>query len=172
MVEFISLIKKFSQKAEKTGWSYIEVPSQLANQLKPDTKVSFRVKGTLDNHQITGISLVPMGEGNYIMPLNAQIRKAIRKEKGAILVVKLEVDTSEYHLNEEFLECLQDDPSALKYFRSLPISHQRYFSKWIDSAKTIDTKIKRITMSVKALAMNLGYGEMIRMNKKKSEPFD
>ena len=30
---------------EKTGWSYIEIPAAIAQQLKPNYKKSFRVKG-------------------------------------------------------------------------------------------------------------------------------
>jgi uncharacterized protein YdeI (YjbR/CyaY-like superfamily) len=45
-------------------------------------------------------------------------------------------------------------------------SHQKYFSKWIESAKTAQTKTKRILMAVTALGQGKGYPEMIRMNKK------
>ncbi|HQV55523.1 MAG TPA: YdeI/OmpD-associated family protein, partial [Chitinophagaceae bacterium] len=45
-------------------------------------------------------------------------------------------------------------------------SHQKYFSKWIDAAKTEPTKVKRITMAVNALAKKVGYPEMIRAAKK------
>nr|MBP8244154.1 YdeI/OmpD-associated family protein [Chitinophagaceae bacterium] len=51
---------------------------------------------------------------------------------------------------------------AKAFFESLTGSHQRYFSKWIDSAKTEPTRVKRITMAVNALAKKWGYGEMIR----------
>ncbi|MBP6687980.1 MAG: YdeI/OmpD-associated family protein, partial [Lacibacter sp.] len=59
-------------------------------------------------------------------------------------------------------ECLNDEPTALQYFNSLAGGHQRYFSKWIDSAKTEPTKAKRIAMAVNALARKMGYTEMLR----------
>jgi hypothetical protein len=47
----------------------------------------------------------------------------------------------------------------------LPKSHQKYFSNWIESARTESTKAKRIAQAVNALSIGLGYGEMMRMNK-------
>jgi uncharacterized protein YdeI (YjbR/CyaY-like superfamily) len=85
-----------------------------------------------------------------------------------MLKVQLQEDKSEFVFNGDFIECLNDDPVARKYFESLTGSHQRYFSKWIDSAKTEPTKIKRITMAVIALAKKWGYGEMIRASQGKS----
>lgn len=58
----------------------------------PGNKKSFRVKAWLDNYVFNGISLIPMGEGNFIFALNATIRKRIGKSKGAVVAVKLAVD--------------------------------------------------------------------------------
>ncbi len=94
------------------------------------------------------------------------IRKKIRKGNGDTLKICLEVDNKEKPLSEELLVCLADEPPALEFFRSLPKGHQRYFSNWIESSKTATTKTKRIAQAVNALALHLGFGEMIRMNKK------
>lgn len=165
MVTFTTSIKRFDQQGEKTGWSYIEIPADIAEQIKPGTKKSYRVKGKLDNFKITGIALLPMGGGTFIIPLNADIRKGIGKRYGAMVKVQLQEDKEGFRFNKDFIECLEDDPAAAEFFHSLPGSHQRYFSKWIDSAKTEPTKVKRIAMAVSALAKKWGYGEMIRANK-------
>jgi hypothetical protein len=167
MIRFKALIEQFREKGEKTGWSYIEVPLDIAEQLKPDNKKAFRVKGKLDNYAFENISLLPMGEGNFIMALNAVIRKAIKKQKGANGQVQMEIDTKEKPLSAVFLECLEEEPKGLKFFYTLPKSHQKYFSNWIESAKTDATKAKRIAQAVNALSAGLGFGEMVRMNKKK-----
>ncbi|MEO6220382.1 MAG: YdeI/OmpD-associated family protein, partial [Ginsengibacter sp.] len=65
-------------------------------------------------------------------------------------------------------DCLKDEPPALFFFKSLTGSHQRYFSKWIDDAKTEPTRVKRITMAINALSKNWGYPEMIRSSQGKS----
>jgi hypothetical protein len=71
MISFTTTILKFGQQGEKTGWTYILIPAELAGQLKPGHKKSFRVKGRLDQYPIKGVALLPMGEGDFIMALNA-----------------------------------------------------------------------------------------------------
>jgi uncharacterized protein YdeI (YjbR/CyaY-like superfamily) len=94
--------------------------------------------------------------------LNAELRKKLGKKHGAMLDVVIQADNSEFVFNKDFMDCLDDDPEAKSHFQSLTGSHQHYFSKWIDSAKTEPTKVKRITMAVNALAKKWGYGEMLR----------
>ncbi|HEX2628936.1 MAG TPA: YdeI/OmpD-associated family protein [Chitinophagaceae bacterium] len=169
MVTFTTSIKRFDKQGEKTGWSYIEIPADIAEQIKPDTKKSYRVKGKLDNFKITGVALLPMGGGSFIIPINADLRKGIGKRHGAMVKVQLQEDKEPFQLNKDFVACLNDDPKASEHFYSLPGSHQRYFSKWIDSAKTEPTKVKRIAMAVSALAKKWDYGKMIRENKGNKE---
>ena len=165
MVQFTTTIRQFDKQGEKTGWTYIDVPSDIAEKLMPGNRKGFRVKGKLDNFSIKGIALIPMGGGSFILTLNADLRRGIRKKKGAMLNVKLKVDPEGYKLNEDFIACLNDEPSAKKFFDTLTGSHRNYFSKWIDSAKTEPTKIKRIAMAVNALSKKWGYPEMIRSSR-------
>lgn len=162
MVQFTTTILKFGSKGEKTGWTYIEVPAEIAQQLKPGNRREFKVKGRLDDHPISRQSVIPMGGNTFIIPLNAELRKAIGKKQGAMLTLRLQEDKSGFVFNKDFIECLNDDPAAYKFFASLTGSHQRYFSKWIDSAKTEPTKVKRIAMAVNALAKKRGFPEMLR----------
>ena len=48
-----------------------------------------------------------------------QWRKGIGKKAGAMLQLKLQVDTKPYELNKEFMECLADEPKALEIVRTL-----------------------------------------------------
>jgi hypothetical protein len=165
MVQFVVTIKKFDKQGEKTGWTYFEIPADLAEKIKSGNKKSFRVKGKLDDYKISGMAILPMGGGSFIMPLNAAMRKAIHKRHGAMLKVKLEEDINPFQFNKDFMDCLSDDPAAKSFFETLPGSHQRYFSKWIDDAKTEPTRTKRIAMAVNALAKKWGYPEMLRAQK-------
>lgn len=166
-ITFTTTLHKFESNGDKTGWTYIVVPADLANLLKSGYKKSFRVKGKLDNHAISGVALLPFGNGNFLLAVNATMRKAIAKQQGAMVQVSLMVDEKKYELNKDFVHCLSDEPTALAFFNTLPTSHQNYFSKWIDAAKTETTKVKRISMSVTALARKMGYSEMIRFNREK-----
>ena len=166
MITYSTTILKFDKQGEKTGWTYILVPGELAGQLKPGFKKSFRVKGKLDDFAIAQVALLPMGDGNFIMPLNAAMRKGTGKRKGAQLKVQLTEDKVGYQLNAEFLECLADEPKALEQFNIIPLSHRNYYSKWIDSAKTEPTRTKRIALAVTSLARKIDFGEMLRSQKK------
>jgi len=63
MIDFTTTILQFGQQGEKTGWHYIEIPADIAQQLKPGNKKSFRVKGKLDHFSFSGVALLPMGGG-------------------------------------------------------------------------------------------------------------
>ena len=168
MIQFTATIKRFGAQGEKTGWTYFEVSSELVQQLKPGNRKEFKVKGKLDAHPVKRVSLLPMGGGMFIFVLNAALRKSIGKKHGAMVTVQLIEDKSEFVFNKDFIECLNDEPAAKEFFESLTGSHQRYFSKWIDDAKTEPTRVKRITMAVTALAKKWGYPEMIRSSQGKS----
>ena len=162
MIQYNTIIKKFGAKGEKTGWTYIEIPADLAEELKPGNKKEFKIKGKLDQYLLKRVSVLPMGAGLFILPLNAAMRKAIGKKQGAMVQLKIQEDKSEFVFNPDFIACLEDDPSAQKFFTSLTGSHQRYFSKWIDSAKTETTRVNRIARAITALGKGWGYAEMIR----------
>ena len=82
-----------------------------------------------------------------------------------MLKVQLEEDKNSFQFNKDFVECLADEPAALSNFKSLPKSHQNYYSKWIDSAKTPTTKTKRIAMTVNAMFKKMDFGQMLRSAK-------
>ena len=167
MIEFNTIILQFAEQGEKTGWSYIEIPADLAQQLKPDNKKSFRVRGMLDGFAVKGMALMPMGEGNFIMALKAEVRKGIHKNAGAVLHVSVEEDTEfKVEVPADLQECFDFEPEALDFFNSLPKSHRDYFIKWIDGAKTSETRAKRIVNTVNAMLRKWRYNDMMRAMKK------
>jgi len=166
MIRFTTLIKRFDKQGEKTGWTYISITQEQAEELCPGKKVSFRVKGKLDAFPVAKIALLPMGDGSFIMPLNAAIRTGIKKQKGAELSVQLVLDAAPIEWDADFMDCLRDEPKALQTFEGLARGHQNYFSKWIESAKTAPTKAKRIALAVNALSKGMGFPEMLRAQKK------
>lgn len=168
-VTFTATLLQFAQQGEKTGWTYIEIPADIAQKIKPNNKKSFRVKGKLDSFSIKSVAVMPMGGGSFILAVNAEMRKGIGKRKGAMVKVQLQEDKATIPINAELLECLKDDPDAEAYFNSLSNSHKSYFSKWIDSAKTEATKTNRLTKTLVALGKGWDYGKMIREGKQNKE---
>jgi hypothetical protein len=165
MIQFTTTLYRFDKQGEKTGWTYFEISARQANQLKPNCKVSFRVKGSIDSFQFQKTALLPMGDGKFIMPFNATMRKATGKKLGDKIKVVLEADDRKLEISTDLIKCLKEDPIAMEFFSSLPKSHQNYYSKWIESAKTKQTKTKRIVVSMIAFAKKQSYGEMMRSYK-------
>src|SRR6476469_8661871 len=171
MVVFTAPIKKFAKQGDKTGWTYLEIPVAIAEQLKPGTKTSFRVKGTLDAYSIKGVALLPMGGGSFIMALNATMRKGIKKNVGATVQAKLTWDAKEQELPAEFMDCLNDEPAALAQFNKLSKSHKGYFRIWLSQVKTETARAKRMAQAVNALAKGQDFSQMVRALKQQRTEF-
>ena len=161
MIGFTATLKKFGQQGEKTGWTYISVPASVAGKIKAGNKKSFRVKGCIDDCQINSVALLPMGGGDFIIPVNALMRKKIQKPVGAKVKVEIEEDTKVLSVSKDLRECLAEEPEAKAYFESLAKSHQQYYSKWIEQAKTVETKSRRIAAALHAFTHQLSYSEMM-----------
>ena len=165
-VQFTTVIQQFQEQGEKTGWTYIVIPSDIAQKLKPGNKREFRVKGKLDDYSIHRMALLPMGKGDFMMVLNAMVRKNIGKRKGATLTIKIEVDNAPMQISKELIACLSDEPEALDFFNNLNKSHKGYYNKWIEDAKTEPTKTRRIAQTITALSKHQDFGQMMRSLKK------
>jgi hypothetical protein len=166
MVRFSATILQYKQQGEKTGWTYIEVPHEVGEKLKPGNRRSFRVKGRIDKYPIRGIALMPIKGGGFIMPLNAEIRKGIGKTKGACIKLEVEVDDEfAFTLPPDLMECLEDEAGALAFFKQLTKGHQGYFIKWVISAKTEETRAKRMAQMINALMKHQDFGTMLRSHK-------
>jgi hypothetical protein len=167
MIQFNAMILQFGEMGEKTGWRYIEVSAEIAQELLPGNKKSFRVKGKVDNYPISGFALMPMGDGKFIMPLKQEIRRAIHKEAGAMVIVKLEEHKDfKVEMPADLQECFDFDPEAFEQFKSMPMSHRNYFIKWITDAKTDETRAERIVNTVNAMLRKWSYNVMIREMRK------
>lgn len=163
MVQYTTTILKYEAPGDKSGWTYVIIPSDIAEALNPGVRRGYRVKGRLDDHPVKAVAIFPMGNGSFMLPLNAAMRKSIHKKKGAMLKLRLELDKTPIKICAELLECLADEPVANANFKKIPLSQQNYYSKWIESAKTEPTRTKRIAQAVSSLARGIiDYGEMIR----------
>ena len=169
MVRFTTEIKKYARNGEKTGWTYVEVPAEIAEKLYPGNRKSFRVKGKLDALPVRALALIPVGEGDFILPLNTEMRRKLGKKAGYTLSLQVQRDDNPdpVPMPEDFAVCLEDEPAAKKHFFRLPGSHQKYYIKWINGAKTEPTRVKRIAQAISGLAREMQYGEMIRESKSK-----
>ncbi|GAB1463398.1 YdeI/OmpD-associated family protein [Pedobacter sp.] len=167
MVNFNAEIEQFNSNGEKTGWSYVFVPENVAQQIKPEERRGFRVRGYIDQLAISGKSLIPMGGGDFILALDAKIRKQLRKEVGRPVTLSLTYDADfKIEMPEDLEVCLAQEDGLLEHFLSYTKAHQNYFINWLNTAKTEPTRTKRLIMIVDAMAKKQDFGLMIRSNKK------
>jgi uncharacterized protein YdeI (YjbR/CyaY-like superfamily) len=82
-----------------------------------------------------------------------------------MISVQLKEDNTPRIIPEWLTDCLDDEPEASGYFYGLNNSHQDYFIKWIESAKTETTKTKRLALCITAFTRKMSYGEMIRASR-------
>ena len=70
---------------EEGGWTYVVMPDSVDFfGLGPR-----KVRGTIDGHSFRS-SFMAMGDGTHKLPVKADVRKAIRKENGDTVIVRLE----------------------------------------------------------------------------------
>ena len=163
MIYLVAEIEKFETNGEKTGWSYVFIPQEIANQIKPDNRREARVRGFIDRVSVCGMCMMPVKGDGFILPLRKSLRKELRKEEGNKVELNLEFDVDfKIEMPDDLEVCLADENELLEYFLSMPKSHQNYFINWLNTAKTEPTRTKRLVMIVNAMFKRWDFGMMIR----------
>lgn len=151
------LLEKYPGKG---GWTFARIP-----EIKQDKHSHFgwvKVRGTIDGFEIRKYHLMPMGDGNLFLPVKAEIRKKIKKEAGDFVRVILFPDNEPLEIPLEMSLCLQDEPKAFEFFKTLSESEQKFYIQWIYSAKKEETKVERLVTSIKKLANNLKFTDRLQ----------
>ncbi|MEI8086608.1 MAG: YdeI/OmpD-associated family protein [Paludibacter sp.] len=142
------LLQKMSGKG---GWTYAAIPEILQDKHAYFGWV--KVKGTIDDYEITNYHLMPMGNGTLFIPVKAEIRKKIGKNEGDWVHIKLYSQNLPTVVPEDFLICLNDEPKALQSFNNLSQKEQQAMIDWIYSAKKDDIKVERIVQTIDKLSI-------------------
>lgn len=169
MTRFTTLLQQFDEKGEKSGWTYILIPQDIAEVLIPGNRKTFRVKGKIDNHSIKAVAVMPMGDGSFILPVNATMRRAIAKRKGAMVNVALTIDTAPPEIPQALADCLADEPQARAFFEQLPLSQRNYYSKWVIAVKSELLQAERIAQVIDALVLGYNFVAFMQYLKQKKQ---
>ena len=163
MITFNAEIEKFETNGEKTGWSYVFIPQEIAEQIKPNNRREIRIKGFIDDVAVNGVCMMPVKHDGFILPLKKALRKALRKESGTPVTLNLEFDADfKIEMPDDLEVCLADEEELLDRFLAMPKSHQNYYINWLNTAKTEPTRTKRLVMIVNAMFNGLDFGAMLR----------
>lgn len=163
MVSFEAEIQKFIKNGEKSGWHHVRIPDEALKALHLPNKKSFYIKGHLDDVAISYQAVFPVGDGEFIIPIKKSLLAQLQKSENHFIWVSIEVDTSEYIFNENLLLCLNEDIKAKEKFLNIKLSERKYYSKWVDAAKTADTQAKRIAKIIYAMHYDISYPDMLKL---------
>lgn len=140
------LLERFPGKG---GWTFARIPEVLQDKHAHFGWV--RVRGTIDNVEIQGYHLMPMGNGQLFLPVKAAIRKKIYKQEGDFVHVVLYADKLPNELPGELKEILEEESELYKKFLKYSLGEQKAMIEWIYAAKKEETKAERIAELLKKL---------------------
>jgi uncharacterized protein YdeI (YjbR/CyaY-like superfamily) len=97
---------------------------------------------------------MPNGDGHHFLVVKRELREKIGKEAGATVQVELAPDPEPrvLVLPKEFAVALNKSPKVKAAFEGLSYSHRTEYVQWIEGAKKLSTRDRRILRAVEMIA--------------------
>ncbi len=144
-------LQKFGGKG---GWTYALIPEIPQNKKNPFGWLT--VSGFIDNFELKHYKLMPFsasvankttmakaaGNGKLFMPVKATTRKAIGKQAGDTVHIKISIDTSPIEIPAEIIECFRNEsPTIYSKFWNLLKASKKHTSIGFTKAKKKKPKL-------------------------------
>jgi hypothetical protein len=123
------------------------------------------------NGQEARVTLVPAGGGRYRVQLNTALRKAAGADAGDQVSVTLRLDreSRDPAVPADLRAALKENAEARKVFEKLTPAYRRHIVVWFDSARRVDTRIRRLGFVVDFLLKRARGGAMSRRGRKEGQ---
>jgi hypothetical protein len=141
------MLEKFPGKG---GWTFVRLPEIKTPSGKPlgwD-----KVCVIFDEHEVSEMGLLSLGNGQRFLPVKAEIRKLIGKQAGDQIRLQIFARTIELNIRAEFLLCIEDDPEALKHFQSWKEQEREKYISWIEQGQSTEQQIERMAQAIDRIA--------------------
>ncbi len=142
--------------SEPGTWTYFKVPFNVETLYSSKARVP--VKGTINGYSFSS-SLLPRGNGSFIMVVNQNLRNNIGLSVGDVVDVTMELDTVEREVEvpDDLAEALSRHQSATDIFSNFSYSRQKEYVDWINDARKLETRKSRVQKAV----LRIGAGKRL-----------
>jgi hypothetical protein len=142
---------KLRAELQKTGGTTtgFEIPDDFVTSLGGGGRP--KVAATVNGYTFRS-SIAKMG-GSYWLGVSADRRASGQLEGGQVYDVDIELDTAsrELTLPDDFAAALAAEPDAAAFWKTVSNSNQRWHVDQLTSAKTAETRERRLTKSIDLL---------------------
>jgi len=165
MEQLTTFTTHLEKKSSSLSWNFtIDVPLDIATQFID--KDNRRVICTLNEAHKFHAALMPNGDGGYFIMINSEVRKKLKLDDDAALLVQLQKDNSKYgiHLPEEMEELLLIDEEGSAFFHQLTPGKQRSLLHIIGKPKSSAIRLKKAVVVLDYLKTNNGKLDFKMLN--------
>ena len=138
-------------QADPTGTgTYIAVPRDINTKL--GLKGRPKVQTVIAGHPYRG-SLMPVGDGTYLLGVLKAIQQAEGLKRGDTITVEVEIDTAPRLIEppSDLAKALARDKRAKSAWEKLSYTNQREMARSLEEAKKPETRERRLTAAVTKL---------------------
>jgi hypothetical protein len=147
-----SRFERFDALVRRSGAnSFIEIPRDVTERLKPFAHAGrIRAAGKMNGATVQG-TLIPVRKGAHRFYVNGGMRAAARISVGDVVAVSLRAIPPTEVVIAADLEAALRTGDATEAFESCPPSRRRELVRYIDDARTADSRRRRIQRTIEHL---------------------